>query len=153
MLGGAAAAVDPGGPRPHRARGREDRHRADLRGRLSALLVRLSAEAGDARRPAGAHRRVLAGRRWVVETDIASCVEEIPHDRLMRAIEERICDRKLLRLLGTLAHGSRSTRPTRSFRRARSNAGALVPGGVVRRQPIATRWRESRRAASATSAG
>ena len=39
------------------------------------------------------------GRRWVVETDIASCFEEIPHDRLMHAIEERICDRKLLRLL------------------------------------------------------
>ena len=39
------------------------------------------------------------GRRWVVETDIASCFEEIPHDRLMQAIEARICDRKLLRLL------------------------------------------------------
>jgi retron-type reverse transcriptase len=39
------------------------------------------------------------GRRWVVETDIASCFEEIPHDRLMQAIEKRICDRKLLRLL------------------------------------------------------
>jgi retron-type reverse transcriptase len=39
------------------------------------------------------------GRRWVVETDIASCFEEIPHDRLMQAIEERICDRRLLRLL------------------------------------------------------
>jgi RNA-directed DNA polymerase len=42
------------------------------------------------------------GRRWVVETDIASCFEEIPHDRLMQAIEDRICDRKLLRLLGAL---------------------------------------------------
>jgi RNA-directed DNA polymerase len=39
------------------------------------------------------------GRRWVVETDIASCFEEIPHERLMQAIEDRICDRKLLRLL------------------------------------------------------
>jgi group II intron reverse transcriptase/maturase len=39
------------------------------------------------------------GRRWVVETDIASCFEEIPHDRLMQAIEDRICDRKLLKLL------------------------------------------------------
>jgi retron-type reverse transcriptase len=28
-----------------------------------------------------------------------SSFEEIPHDRLMQAIEERICDRKLLRLL------------------------------------------------------
>jgi RNA-directed DNA polymerase len=39
------------------------------------------------------------GRRWVVETDIADCFEAIPHDRLMAAIEERIVDRKLLKLL------------------------------------------------------
>jgi RNA-directed DNA polymerase len=39
------------------------------------------------------------GRRWVVETDIASCFEAIPHDRLMQAIEERICDRQVLKLL------------------------------------------------------
>ena len=39
------------------------------------------------------------GRRWLVETDIVSCFEAIPHDRLMAAIEERICDRKLLKLL------------------------------------------------------
>ena len=39
------------------------------------------------------------GRRWVVETDIASCFEAIPHERLMQAIEERICDRRVLKLL------------------------------------------------------
>jgi group II intron reverse transcriptase/maturase len=39
------------------------------------------------------------GRRWVVETDIASCYEAIPHDRLMQAIEERIIDRQILKLL------------------------------------------------------
>jgi group II intron reverse transcriptase/maturase len=33
------------------------------------------------------------GRRWVVETDIANCFSAIPHDRLMQAIEERVCDR------------------------------------------------------------
>jgi RNA-directed DNA polymerase len=32
------------------------------------------------------------GRRWVVETDIANCFEAIPHDRLMQAVEERVCD-------------------------------------------------------------
>jgi RNA-directed DNA polymerase len=40
-----------------------------------------------------------SGRRWAVETDIADCFEAIPHDRLMAAIEERIVDRKLLKLL------------------------------------------------------
>ena len=39
------------------------------------------------------------GRRWVVETDIANCFEAIPHDRLMQAVEERVCDRNVLKLL------------------------------------------------------
>ena len=39
------------------------------------------------------------GRRWVVETDIESCFDSIPHDRLMTAVEERICDRRLLKLV------------------------------------------------------
>jgi group II intron reverse transcriptase/maturase len=39
------------------------------------------------------------GRRWVVETDIANCFEAIPHDRLMQAVEERVCDQSVLRLL------------------------------------------------------
>jgi group II intron reverse transcriptase/maturase len=39
------------------------------------------------------------GRRWVVETDIANCFEAIPHVTLMQAVEERICDRRLLALL------------------------------------------------------
>jgi RNA-directed DNA polymerase len=39
------------------------------------------------------------GHRWVVETDIASCFEAIPHDRLMAAVEARVCDRHILKLL------------------------------------------------------
>jgi len=39
------------------------------------------------------------GRRWAVESDVANCFEAIPHDRLMSAIEERISDRHLLKLL------------------------------------------------------
>jgi RNA-directed DNA polymerase len=39
------------------------------------------------------------GRQWVVETDIANCFEAIPHDRLMTAIEERVSDRHVLKLL------------------------------------------------------
>jgi group II intron reverse transcriptase/maturase len=35
----------------------------------------------------------------VVETDIASCFEAIPHDRLMAAVEKRVCDRHILKLL------------------------------------------------------
>ncbi len=39
------------------------------------------------------------GRRWVVETDVANCFSAIPHDELMRAVEERVCDRSVLKLL------------------------------------------------------
>ncbi len=45
------------------------------------------------------HDESFRGRRWVVETDIADCFEAIPHDRLMQAVEERICDRQVLKLL------------------------------------------------------
>ena len=55
------------------------------------------------------------GRRWVVETDIANCFEAIPHDRLMTAVEERVSDRNLLKLL-----------------RAMLRAGVLVDGSVRR---------------------
>ncbi|MBV9006069.1 MAG: group II intron reverse transcriptase/maturase [Solirubrobacterales bacterium] len=39
------------------------------------------------------------GRRWVAESDIANCFEAIPHEALMSAIEERIVDRQILKLL------------------------------------------------------
>ncbi|WP_231914415.1 group II intron reverse transcriptase/maturase [Rhodococcus sp. LB1] len=60
------------------------------------------------------------GRRWVVETDIAECFEAIPHDRLMKAIEERVCDQSVLRLL-----------------RAMLRAG-VMSDGVVRRAVTGT---------------
>jgi group II intron reverse transcriptase/maturase len=39
------------------------------------------------------------GRRWVVETDIANCFSAIPHDTLMHAVQERVCDQAVLKLL------------------------------------------------------
>src|SRR6266542_3660341 len=44
------------------------------------------------------------GRRWVVETDIADCFSAIPHAGLMSAVKERICDRRVLKLLGAFLH-------------------------------------------------
>jgi RNA-directed DNA polymerase len=41
----------------------------------------------------------FGGKRWMVETDIANCFTAIPHDGLMSAVSERICDRKVLALL------------------------------------------------------
>ena len=42
------------------------------------------------------------GRRWVVETDIATCFEAIPHDRLMQAVEERVSDQGVLKLVRSM---------------------------------------------------
>jgi group II intron reverse transcriptase/maturase len=39
------------------------------------------------------------GRRWVVETDVANCFEAIPHEKLIRAVEERVSDQSVLKLL------------------------------------------------------
>jgi len=55
------------------------------------------------------------GRRWVAESDIANCFEAIPHSGLMTAVEERITDRHVLKLL-----------------RAMLRAGVMQDGAVTR---------------------
>jgi RNA-directed DNA polymerase len=45
------------------------------------------------------------GRRWVVETDIANCFSAIPQEKLMQAIEERVCDQSVLTLLQGASDG------------------------------------------------
>ena len=55
------------------------------------------------------------GRRWVAESDIANCFEAIPHSGLMAAVEERISDRHVLKLL-----------------RAMLRAGVMKDGAVTR---------------------
>jgi group II intron reverse transcriptase/maturase len=39
------------------------------------------------------------GRRWVVETDIANCFEAIPQQKLIQAVQERVSDQAMLKLL------------------------------------------------------
>src|ERR671922_889718 len=66
------------------------------------------------------------GKRWVAESDIANCFEAIPHSGLMSAIEERIVDREVLKLLrAMLRAGVMQDRAVR-----RSNAGT-PQGGVI----------------------
>src|SRR5271155_1130662 len=55
------------------------------------------------------------GNRWVAESDVADCFEAIPHSGLMAAIEERISDRHVLKLL-----------------RAMLRAGVMEDGAVMR---------------------
>jgi group II intron reverse transcriptase/maturase len=56
------------------------------------------------------------GRRWVVETDIANCFEAIPHEKLIQAVQERVCDQAVLKLLRAMLRagvmeGSRVRKP------------------------------------------
>ena len=66
------------------------------------------------------------GRRWVVETDIADCFEAIPHERLMQAIEERIVDRNVLKLLRALLRAGVMEEGT-----VRRSVSGTPQGGVV----------------------
>lgn len=51
------------------------------------------------------------GNQWVVETDIARCFDDVPHDRLVKAVSLRISDGKVLQLIsrflrvGTVVEG------------------------------------------------
>src|SRR5450631_3859653 len=66
------------------------------------------------------------GRRWVLESDVANCFEAIPHSQLMSAIEERIVDREVLKLLrAMLRAGVMEDQAVR-----RSDAGT-PQGGVI----------------------
>jgi group II intron reverse transcriptase/maturase len=66
------------------------------------------------------------GRRWVAESDIANCFEAIPHSGLMSAIEERIVDRQVLKLLRAMVRAG--VMEDRAIRR--SDAGT-PQGGVI----------------------
>ncbi|MGH2832323.1 MAG: group II intron reverse transcriptase/maturase, partial [Solirubrobacteraceae bacterium] len=66
------------------------------------------------------------GRRWVAETDIADCFEAIPHSGLMAAVQERISDHHVLRLLRGMLRAGVMTDGTIT----RSDTGARQ-GGVL----------------------
>jgi RNA-directed DNA polymerase len=66
------------------------------------------------------------GRRWVVETDIASCFSAIPHEGLMEAVEERICDQPVLKLLRAMLRAG-----VMEDGQVRREAAGTPQGGVV----------------------
>jgi group II intron reverse transcriptase/maturase len=61
------------------------------------------------------------GRRWVVETDIANCFDAIPKDQLIHAVQERVCDQSVLKLLRVVL-----------------GAGVMTADGQVRRSVTGT---------------
>ncbi len=66
------------------------------------------------------------GRRWVVESDVANCFEAIPHSGLMSAIEERIVDRQILKLLRAMLRAG-----VMEDRAVRRSVAGTPQGGVV----------------------
>lgn len=66
------------------------------------------------------------GRRWVVETDIANCFEAIPKDRLMQAVEERVADQSVLKLLRVILRAGVMDAGT-----VRHSATGTPQGGVI----------------------
>ena len=66
------------------------------------------------------------GRRWVVETDIASCFSAIPHEELMEAVEERICDQPVLKLLRAMLRAG-----VMEDGQVRQSAAGTPQGGVL----------------------
>jgi RNA-directed DNA polymerase len=66
------------------------------------------------------------GRRWVVETDIASCFSAIPHEGLMEAVEERICDQPVLKLLRAMLRAG-----VMEDGQVRREAAGTPQGGVI----------------------
>jgi group II intron reverse transcriptase/maturase len=61
------------------------------------------------------------GRMWVVETDIANCFDAIPKDQLIHAVQERVCDQSVLKLLRVVL-----------------GAGVMTADGQVRRSLTGT---------------
>jgi len=66
------------------------------------------------------------GRRWVVETDIANCFEAIPHEGLIRAVQERVSDRSVLKLLRAMLRAG-----VMSDGQVRRSVTGTPQGGVI----------------------
>jgi RNA-directed DNA polymerase len=66
------------------------------------------------------------GRRRVAETDIASCFSAIPHEQLMEAVEERIVDQPVVKLLRAMLRAG-----VMEDGRVRREAAGTPQGGVI----------------------
>ena len=96
----APPARDPDDPRSGRAGGPQAGAGADLRGRLSAVLLRVPAGtpgAGRDRRGAATSRS--RSYEWIVEADIEACFDELDHSAIMDRVRRRIADKRVLALI------------------------------------------------------
>ena len=75
------------------------------------------------------------GRRWVVETDIASCFEAIPHEQLMQAVQERVVDQSVLKLLRAMLRAGVMDAGAGAASGYRNSARGRDQSDVVQRVP------------------
>ena len=91
--GADAAAGHPDGQGPHRADGDEAGDRADLRGDVRDRRATASGRGAAARtRCAKSIGCSKEGYTFVVDADLKSYFDTIPHERLMARVEDRISD-------------------------------------------------------------
>ena len=79
------------------------------------------------------------GRRWVAESDISNCFGAIPHYGLMSAIEERISDRHVLKLLRAMLRSGVMEDGAVTAGRDRNPAGRCDLALPVQRLPAPAR--------------
>ena len=69
----------------------------------------------------------------MVETDIANCFSAIPREKLMQAIEERVCDQSVLKLLRViLGAGVMEEGEVRRPCNVETQGGVISPSGLER---------------------
>ena len=95
----AAPAGNPGGQRPHRADGAEAGARTDLRAEFRQDELRISPWPGCKDALEKWRGWLKEGYTYVVDADLKSYFDTIPHDRLMERVKERVSDGRVLELI------------------------------------------------------
>ena len=94
---GKAAAGDPDGPRPGGANGIAEGAGTDLRARRSRSTATAFAPAGDAKTRCDEWIELLEeGYIYIVDADLKSYFDTIPHDRLLAVVGQKISDGRVL---------------------------------------------------------
>ena len=93
------AVGDPDGERPGGASGGQDRDRADLRGGFRGVQLRIPSWRNAQQALEAIRETANAGYNWVVDADIEKYFDSIDHELLMEAVQKRISDRKMLKLI------------------------------------------------------
>ena len=88
------------GQRPDRARSSAPSHRTDLRTRIRPQSYGFRPGKGCKDALRRVDELLRSGHHWVVDADLKSYFDSIPHEGLMEGVEEKIADSRVLNLIG-----------------------------------------------------